>query len=138
MEPIKDTNDVVADVKENLQETVQADDKQVIETPKQDEVFDYTKDERLNRMWVNPKTKAVDPNLMYKSIRSADDIVEKQYKPLRAQADSFNKLLKEYGYEASVEEVQKALDDSKTLKTLLSREETISLISTIIQRISQK
>ena len=97
-------------------EAAPASGQQPAQTPTAQEILDYTKDERLSRMWSNPKTKSFDPNLMYKSVKSADDLIEKQYKPLRAQADSFTKFLKDYGFEPDTEKLKPIFDEYKSFK----------------------
>jgi hypothetical protein len=85
-------------------------------TPAAEEVFDYNKDERSKTMWFNKATKAFDPNLLYKSYKNADTLIEKQYKPLRAQADTFTKFLKDYGYEPDIEKLKPVFDEYKSFK----------------------
>jgi hypothetical protein len=95
-------------------EAAPAGGQQPAQQPTPQEILDYTKDERSKRMWFNPKTKSFDPNLMYKSIRSGDEIIEKKYKPLQAQADTFTKLFKDYGHEADPEKLKSAFEKLKT------------------------
>jgi hypothetical protein len=83
-------------------------EQQVAQTPTAQEIADWTKDDRYTRMWKK------DPNQLYKSYKSADDLIEKQYKPLRSQADSFTKLFKDYGYEPDVEQLKGAFDKLKS------------------------
>ena len=85
-------------------------------TPTPEEVYDYTKDERSKSMWFNKATKSFDPNLLYKSYKNADTLIEKQYKPLRAQAETFTKFLKEYGYEPDIEKLKPVFDEYKSFK----------------------
>ena len=75
------------------------------------DAIDYSKDERLKRMWM--KEGKFDPNLMYKSVRNGDDLIEKQFKPLKAQADAFTNLLKTYGFEPDVEKLKPAFEELK-------------------------
>jgi len=78
--------------------------------PTAQEIADWTKDQRYERMWKK------DPNALYKSYREADKLIEGQYKPLRAQAETFTKLFKEYGYEADPAQIKQAMDELKTWK----------------------
>ena len=75
------------------------------------DAIDYSKDERLKRMWM--KEGKFDPNLMYKSIRNGDEVIEKQFKPLKVQAEAFTNLLRNYGLEPDVEKLKPAFDELK-------------------------
>ena len=75
------------------------------------DAIDYMKDERLKRMWTTKGQ--FDPNLMYKSVRNGDELIEKQFKPLKAQAEAFTNLLKNYGFEPDVEKLKPAFEELK-------------------------
>lgn len=79
--------------------------------PAAQDASDYSKDERLKRMWMTKGQ--FDPNLMYKSVRSGDELIEKQFKPLKAQAEAFTNLLKTYGFEPDVEKLKPAFEELK-------------------------
>lgn len=104
------------DVQSTSPEVSQAGGEPSAEQPTAQDILDYTKDERLRRMWLDPKTKTFSPNLMYKSIKSGDELIEKQYKPLKAQAETFTKLFKEYGYEPDPEKLKSAFEELKSWK----------------------
>lgn len=97
-------------------ESAPADGQQPAGTPTPEEVLDFTKDERAKRMWFNPNTKSWDYNLMYKSIRNGDEVIEKKYKPLRQQADEFTKFLKEYELEPDPAKLKPVFDEWKSFK----------------------
>ncbi len=106
--PVEETQS--SGVPETTQEVQTESGQPPISTPTAQEIADWTKDERYQRMWKK------DPNQMYKSYKSADDLIEKQYKPLRAQAESFTKLFKDYGYEANPDQLKSAFEELKTWK----------------------
>ena len=104
------------EVKSATPEPIQASPQPVAQPPIQEEVFDYTKDERTKSAWLNKQTKAFDTNLLYKSYRNAEGVIEKKYKPLQVQADSFTKLFESYGMKVDINEVKQALEDLKSFK----------------------
>ena len=75
--------------------------------------FDYDwwkKDtNRFGRIWKSEKD-------VIKSAYEADQLIEKQYKPLRQQAETFTKLLKDYGYEPDPIKLKSAFDELKSWK----------------------
>ena len=116
MDEIKEPITAEPTVLPDTQEPAQASAQLAAQPPVADEVYDYTKDERSKTMWADKKTKAFDPNLLYKSYKNADTLIEKQFKPLRAQAESFTKLFESYGMKVDINEVKQALDELKTFK----------------------
>ena len=108
-----ETGSPASEVIQGSPEATPASGKQPVEQPTAQEILDYQKDERLKRMWMSKEGK-FDPNLMYKSVRSGDDIIEKQFKPLKAQAETFTKFLKEYGYEPNPDKLKPEFDELKS------------------------
>jgi len=79
-------------------------------TPKPADAYDpewWKKDpERFGKTWKTPDD-------VIKSAWHSDQLIEKQYKPLRAQVDAFTKVFQEYGHEASLEKLKAIFDDHK-------------------------
>ena len=92
-------------------QTPQAGSQQTAGTP-QEKPFDkdwWKKDARFGRIWK-------DDAGFSKSAYEADQLIEKQYKPLRQQAETFTNLLKEYGYEPDPIKLKSAFDELKSWK----------------------
>lgn len=102
------TETPASDVQQASPEAAPAGGQQPAQQPTAQEIADWTKDERYTRMWRK------DPNQLYKSYKSADDLIEKQYKPLRAQAETFTKLFSDYGHEADPEKLKAAFEKLKS------------------------
>lgn len=90
----------------NLPEATEQGDQQVAETAPEQE-YDWTKDERFERMWKN------DPNGLYKSYRNLEGQYDK-VKPLQANYEGLVSKFEENGL--SVDQIDDYLNEYKTLK----------------------
>ena len=112
----KETIPATPEAQPDASQQAQASPQQTAQAPIPEEVYDYTKDERSKTMWTDKKTKSFDPNLLYKSYKNSETVLEKQFKPLKAQAESFTKLFENYGMKVDINEVKQALDELKSFK----------------------
>ena len=69
----------------------------------------WKKDSRMGRTWKDEQT-------FSKAAWNADQLIEKQYKPLKAQAEQFTKLFSDYGFKADPSEIKQALDELKSFR----------------------
>lgn len=87
-------------------------DKQVGQPSKQD-VLDWAKDERFERMWKK------DPNGLYKSYKELEGVynpLKEKYSGLEQQVKEVTEIFKEFGVDPSADQIKSVLGELKTLK----------------------